>query len=132
MTTNTSTTVWVVDDQEEIALLVEAILAKAGYNTRSMLSARSALDVLQQGEHPDLILLDIIMPEMDGYEFLQHLRRDSSTESTPVVMLTALGNSNDVIKSLKQGASDYCVKPVNPDDIINTVKRCLTQSTITP
>lgn len=125
MTTAYKPIVWVVEDQEEVSLLVETILTSAGYEAKRARNGLEALEMLQSGDRPDLILLDIIMPKMDGFEFLGHFQRNYDAESIPVVMLTALGKGTDVIKSMKRGATDYCVKPIDPDDVIATVQRCL-------
>lgn len=86
-----------------------------------------ALEVVNR-EHPDLIVLDIMMPNMDGYEFLKHLRADLSTASIPVLVLTALNGPDNEVKSLDLGADDYLSKPYNPNVLLARIKRLLYRS----
>jgi len=126
--TATTKTILLVEDQEVIAMLIGRLVNDAGYQHAHAENGQVALGLLKGGLRPDLILLDVVMPEMDGYEFLEELNRDDSLRATPVVMLTALNNANDVLKAVKRGAMDYCTKPVDPDDLLATINRVMTSN----
>ena len=118
-------TILLVEDQEIIAMLIAHMVKNAGYQHEHAENGQVALGMLRSGLRPDLILLDVVMPEMDGYQFLEELQRDDSLKDTPVVMLTALSDANDVLKAVKRGAMDYCTKPVDPDDLLATISRVM-------
>lgn len=118
-------TVLVVDDQEPVAILINKILSTNGYKCTSAKNGREALDMLHDGLRPDLMLLDIMMPGMDGFELLDKIHEEKVAHETPVVMLTALADATDVMKAMKKGAAAYCVKPIDPDELVKTVNRVL-------
>lgn len=115
----------VVEDQEIIAMVAGQLLKRAGYQYRHAANGKEALDLLQGGFRPDLILLDVVMPVMDGYQFLDAINADDSLKDIPVIMLTALDNATDVMKAVKRGAVDYCTKPIEPADLLAAVNRLL-------
>lgn len=118
-----SQTVLVVEDQEETALLITYLVKSAGYQHKYASNGQEALDLLNDGLRPDLILLDAMMPVMGGYELLEELQKDESLKEIPVVMLTSLDEASDVLTAVKKGAVDYCTKPVDPDDLLATIQR---------
>lgn len=95
-----------------------------------MLEAEDGLKALElvNKERPDVIVLDIMMPKMDGYEFLQHLRKNLSTAGIPVLVLTALNGPDNEVKSFNLGADDYLSKPYNPNVLLARIKRLLARS----
>ena len=103
----------VVDDEPPIVRLVKAKLRVDGYEVITASHGEEALQVLQQ-ESPDLVVLDVMMPDMDGFETLRRIRQNSTV---PVVMLTARGSDMDKLKGLQSGADDYITKPFNPDEL---------------
>jgi two-component system KDP operon response regulator KdpE len=103
----------VVDDEPPIVRLVKAKLRVDGYEVITASDGKEALRVLQQ-ESPDLVVLDVMMPDMDGFETLRRIRQNSTV---PVVMLTARGSDMDKLKGLQSGADDYITKPFNPDEL---------------
>jgi two-component system KDP operon response regulator KdpE len=116
--------VLVVDDEERILNFLTAKLKLSGYD---VVTARDGLGALEQvqSQEPDLVVLDIVMPGMDGFEVLKELRTFSST---PVIVLSAKGAHTDRIRGLGMGADDYLPKPFNPDELvarIEAVKRRL-------
>lgn len=125
---STSSIILVVEDQETISILITHLLTKAGYQTELASNGQEALGKLKEGLRPTLILLDVIMPIMDGYEFLDAKHEDEELEAIPVIMLTGLGHAQDIMKALKLGAKDYCTKPIDPDDLLATVKRVLSSA----
>ena len=102
-------TILIVEDDPNIAELVQMYLEKEGYNTRIASDGGQGIDLFRQ-LRPDLVLLDIMLPVMDGWNVLRTIRQDSKT---PVIMLTAKGETNDKVQGLKQGADDYLTKPFN-------------------
>ncbi|MBF0302411.1 MAG: response regulator [Desulfamplus sp.] len=102
----------VVDDNEFNIHLLTSIL-QGKYSLNVAMNGKEALKIAQK-DKPDIILLDVMMPEMDGYEVCQQLKSDQSTKDIPVIFLTALSEESDEMKGLDLGAVDYIVKPVNP------------------
>jgi two-component system KDP operon response regulator KdpE len=103
----------VVDDEPPIVRLVKAKLKVDGYEVLTAYRGEEALTILED-EVPDLIVLDVMMPDMDGFETLRRIREHSQV---PVVMLTARGSDADKLKGLQSGADDYVTKPFNPDEL---------------
>jgi DNA-binding response OmpR family regulator len=113
----------VVDDELSICLLLENFLSES-YEVVSINNGLEALEWLE-GNLPDLILSDIQMPEMDGYDFLVNVRKRGFTKHTPIIMLSARAESKERIKSYKLGAQDYLTKPFNPEELEELVKKNL-------
>jgi CheY-like chemotaxis protein len=124
---NNSTTILVVEDQSQVAFLIGAVLDKAGYSHNHVANGQEAIKLLKDGLKADLILLDIVMPVMDGYEVLDALKADETFKDIPVVMLSGLEDATDVMKAVKKGALDYCTKPIDPDDLLSTLARFIKQ-----
>ncbi len=114
----------VVDDQQEILDLTETVLAGGGYSISTASSGDEALGQLAR-ESFDLVLLDINMPEMDGWETLRLLRADEQLADLAVVMFSVKGDVSDKVHSLQEGASGYITKPFVVDELVARVKRVL-------
>lgn len=115
-------TVLIVDDVPENLALLGELLRNAHYQVRVANSGRAALRFAAQQPRPDLILLDVMMPEMDGYQVLLALRNDPATRDIPVVFLTALDDSSDEQRGLELGAADYISKPIQPSVVLARVR----------
>jgi len=113
-----------IDDDKNTLKLLETQLAAAGHQVISAMSGKEGIELARTG-NPDLILLDILMPAMTGYEVIKYLKKDELTKSTPVIMLTAKSNREDVITSLKQGAVDYMIKPHNIQILTKKIESAL-------
>ena len=113
------TTVLVVDDQPANIRLLEAILSPRGYDVRPASSGAAALSVIEQ-EDVDLVLLDIVMPGLDGYEVCRRIRGRTDTAYLPVVMVTASGDEQK-IKALEAGADDFLTKPIDQSELLARV-----------
>lgn len=111
----------VVDDDKKLTLLVRGFLEKEKYQVAEAYSGRMALDAIKEAK-PDLIILDIMMPEMDGIEACKRIKADKDTKMIPVIMLTSMSNVKDKVQGLNAGANDYITKPFNPEELIARVK----------
>ena len=110
--------VLIVEDENHIRRLIQVVLEKAGLEVISAESGETALEHIQDGLIPDLVLLDIMMPGIDGLQVLKILQSGQSTKDIPVVMLTALAQENVVLKGVKLGARDYIRKPFHPKELL--------------
>ena len=115
-----SDTIMIVDDSEENLKLLSDVLGGEGYEIRPAGSAELALRSIR-AKSPALVVLDIRMPGMDGFELLKILKTDESTSQIPVIICSSLGNESDKIKGLKLGAADYISKPFNKEEIVARV-----------
>lgn len=114
----------VVDDIQLTHAIFKKILAD-GYDLQHALNGKEALDILNTEEPPDLILLDIMMPEMNGYELFDELKNDKRLSHIPVIFVTALDSEADELKGLETGAVDYIIKPIEKTTLIARVEYCL-------
>ncbi|MFA4947319.1 MAG: response regulator [Candidatus Krumholzibacteriia bacterium] len=114
----------VVDDEEDILELVSYNLTKAGYRVTSVTSGEDAIKSARS-KLPDLVLLDLMLPGVDGLEVCNTLKRDSRTANIPVVMLTARGEEADIVTGLELGADDYITKPFSPRVMLARIKAVL-------
>ena len=111
----------VVDDEKRLVSLVESYLTQEGYHVVTAYNGREALAVAQK-EKPDLIVLDVMMPEMDGYEFMRRHRADNNT---PIILLTARVDDEEKVIGLEVGADDYMTKPFRPRELVARVRAVL-------
>ncbi|MBI2842565.1 MAG: response regulator [Armatimonadetes bacterium] len=111
-----------VDDEKHIVRLVQVNLERQGYEVVTANDGKEALQKVEE-ERPDLVVLDVMMPYMDGFEVLQNLRRNASTREIPVIMLTAKAQDADVFRGWQSGVDCYLTKPFNPMELISFVKR---------
>ena len=111
-----------VDDERHIVRLVQVNLERAGYEVVTAFDGKDALEKVAS-ENPDLVVLDVMMPYMDGFEVLQNLRKNPSTRELPVIMLTAKAQDADVFRGWQSGVDCYLTKPFNPMELISFVKR---------
>ncbi len=114
----------IVDDEPDIVKLVSLRLKLQGYEVAT---ASGGVEGLQKAkdEPPDLILLDVKMPDMDGYQIMQKLKEDGRTRSIPIIMLTGQSNIEDVAKAVQSGAVDYIVKPFESIVLLEKIRKAL-------
>ena len=114
-------TILVIDDEERLLSLVKAYLEQSGFRVVTAKNGRDALFLARQ-EKPDLILLDVMMPQMDGYEFMRVHRRE---QNTPIIMLTAKVDEDERVLGLELGADDYITKPFSPRELLARIRAVL-------
>ncbi len=114
----------IVDDEEDVLELVRFNLDKNGYKTITSISGEDAL-AKARSKLPDLVILDLMLPGIDGLEVCKKLKNDTATENIPIIMLTAKGEETDIVTGLELGADDYIAKPFSPKVLIARVRRIL-------
>jgi two-component system phosphate regulon response regulator PhoB len=116
--------VLVVEDEDDIRELVSYHLLKDGYQVAGVASGEEALSIIE-AQPPDLVLLDLMLPGVDGMTVCQRLRNNPQTAALPIVMLTAKGEESDVVHGLNLGANDYVTKPFSPKVLLARVRAVL-------
>ena len=114
----------IVDDEEDVLELVQYNLDRSGYHVETAISGEQALTKTKK-KIPDLIILDLMLPGMDGLEVCKQLKSDVKTEGVPIIMLTAKGEEADIVTGLELGADDYVTKPFSPKVLVARVRRLL-------
>lgn len=124
-----------IDDDPNLILLVKDYLEFRGYRVTTAENGREALEILERGanatrerEMPDMIICDVMMPEMDGYAFVEKIRQDGRFSWIPVMFLSAKGQSQDKVRGLTTGADVYMVKPFEPEELVAQVESSLKQA----
>ncbi len=121
------TNILVAEDEPQTAQLIEFKLKQQGYAVTIVSNGEQALKMLSVNP-PSLLILDGMMPVMDGFEVLRRVREDQATRAIPVIMLTAKSREKDVVTGLELGASDYIVKPFSPAELVARIKKVLGDS----
>jgi DNA-binding response OmpR family regulator len=124
--TTPANTVLVVDDEQDILDLVRFRLEHDGFRVITASDGQTGL-ALAQKEHPDLCILDVMMPKLTGLEVLAHLRADPATSGTRVILLTSRGQDADVDRGFELGAQDYVTKPFSPKELRRRVQAQLSR-----
>ena len=114
----------VVDDEEDILELVRYNLAKEGYQVICVLSGEHALKKARE-DNPDIILLDLMLPGLDGLDVCRQLKHAPETSGIPIIMITAKGEDADIVSGLELGADDYVVKPFSPRVLLARIKKLI-------
>lgn len=114
----------IVEDEESLLKLESILLTSKGYDVRGVANGQAALDALAE-EPADLVLLDIMLPEIDGFEVCRRIKTDASTRHIPVIMLTAKKSRDDMARGEKVGADWYITKPFKSAMVIETIQRFL-------
>ena len=121
----------IVEDEVDIANLISFNLERAGYSVDMAHDGNEGLQRILK-EQPDLVILDLMLPSMDGYQVLKEMQRDTRSHSIPVLMLTAKGQTEDRIKGLESGADDYLTKPFSPKELLLRVQAILKRNRSSP
>jgi DNA-binding response OmpR family regulator len=120
----------VVEDQPEIRNLVVQILQESGYEVTATSDGERAIGLLGESDF-DLVVLDVMMPQVDGYGVLRYIRSGGEMRSIAVLMLTALGSDREWLKALRYGAHDYLPKPFDPQELVQRVDDLVSMNPIT-
>lgn len=121
----------IVDDEKELIRLVSFHMTIVGYEALSAKDGLEALQICKQNK-PDLIILDIMLPRIDGWEVCRRLKQDPQTRNIPIIMLSALAEVNDKLKGFNLGTDDYVTKPFSPRELVVRVKRVLARTETGP
>lgn len=122
-----SQTILVVDDSKETVRAVRVYLEQSGYRVLTAYEGETALHMLRR-EQPDLVVLDLMLPDRDGLDITRTMRRDAGMKNIPIIMLTARVEDQDKIVGLELGADDYITKPFNPREVVARVRSVLRRS----
>jgi DNA-binding response OmpR family regulator len=117
-------TILVADDEEDLRELVTYRLSRSGYNVIGAEDGQKAFELASE-RTPDLMVLDVMMPKLDGYELTRRLRAEAALRSIPVILLTARSQESDIDRGFEVGADDYLKKPFNPDELVARVRAVL-------
>ena len=114
-----------IEDEQEMIDLIRLILSRRGFEIRGANGGKEGLEIIRK-DHPDLVLLDLMMPEMDGWEVYQQMKADESTKDIPVIVVTAKAQSIDKVLGLHIAkVDDYIAKPFSPQELLTSVDNVL-------
>jgi len=119
--------VLIIEDEEDILALVHYNFVRHGYRADMATRGEEGLNLARQLK-PDLILLDLMLPGLDGLEICRHLKQEKATRTIPIIMMTAKGEEEDIVKGLEMGADDYVTKPFSPQVLLARAKTVLRRS----
>lgn len=120
----------VVDDSTTNVVLLEAILDEKGYHIETALNAKEAYSAIEK-DPPDLILLDLLMPKISGFDFLDEIQKNELTKNTPVIVVSALTDEENINKILEMGAIDFVKKPIDLQYLVERVEAVLHSTHLT-
>ncbi|HVM71400.1 MAG TPA: response regulator [Anaerolineales bacterium] len=125
MAENSVKVILCIEDEQEMIDLIRLILSRRGFTVLGANSGEEGLKIIRE-EHPDLILLDLMMPDMDGWEVYQQMKADEATKGIPVIVVTARAQSIDKVLGLHIAkVDDYIAKPFSPQELLNSVDNVL-------
>ncbi|MCH8844322.1 MAG: response regulator [SAR324 cluster bacterium] len=122
---NIATTILVVEDDDNIAELLCFLLEREAEEIVRAADGMKAQEIIETSPPPNLVLLDVMLPYVDGFQLLEQIRRKEAWRDVPVLMLTSKSLENDIVRALDAGANDYIVKPFQPAELLARVKRYL-------
>lgn len=115
--------VLVVEDDDHISQVLKFMLERQGYQVVHLADGRAACGHVDTETAPDLVLLDVMLPYVDGFEIVQRMRANPAWAAVPVLMLTAKNTERDTVRALDAGANDFVVKPFQPNELLARVRR---------
>lgn len=124
-TVEISTDIMIVDDDNIISTLLQHLLQRRGYETQIVKDGRMASELIDKMSAPKLVILDVMLPFMDGFELIKLIREKDDWKDVPVIMLTSKAQEKDIVRALDAGANDYIVKPFQPQELMARVRRFL-------
>jgi len=125
MTEKSTKMILCIEDEQEMIDLIRLILSRRGFEIRGASGGKKGLEIIRN-DHPDLVLLDLMMPEMDGWEVYQQMKADETTKNIPVIVVTARAQSIEKVLGLHIAkVDDYIVKPFSPQELLTSVDKVL-------
>jgi two-component system response regulator VicR len=125
MTDKNTKIILYIEDEQEMIDLVRLILSRRGFEIRGANGGKAGLEIIRK-DHPDLVLLDLMMPDMDGWEVYQQMKADEATKDIPVIVVTAKAQSIDKVLALHIAkVDDYIAKPFSPQELLTSVDNVL-------
>jgi two-component system, OmpR family, response regulator VicR len=125
MVTKTKKLILCIEDEQEMIDLIRLILSRHGFDVRGATGGKEGLEIIHK-DHPDLILLDLMMPEMDGWEVYQQMKADETIKNIPVIIVTAKAQSIDKVLGLHIAkVDDYISKPFSPQELLSSIESVL-------
>ncbi|MDQ6785270.1 MAG: response regulator transcription factor [Acidobacteriota bacterium] len=115
--------IFVVEDDVVISRLLQHMFARRGYDVQFADNGQAALNLIENGEVPALVLLDVMLPFMDGFELIDRIRWKSGWKRVPIIMLTSKSQEQSIVRALDAGATDYIIKPFQPEELMARVRR---------
>jgi len=119
----TNHTAVVVEDDQIIVTLLEHMLSRQGFVVRVAHHGRQATEFIETLPPPDLVLLDVMLPYVDGFELIRKIREHATWNQVPVIMLTSKSQEQNIVRALDYGANDYLVKPFRPGELLARIRR---------
>ena len=119
----TEPTAVVVEDDQIIVTLLEHLLSRRGFDVRIALDGRQAADFIDTLPPPALVLLDVMLPYLDGFELIKRIREHATWNQVPIIMLTAKSREQNIVRALDCGANDYLIKPFRPEELLARIRR---------
>jgi DNA-binding response OmpR family regulator len=118
-------TALVAEDDEQLAYILRFILEREGFEVQAAPDGRTAKELIATLQPPAIVILDVMLPHVDGYELLAQVRAKANWKGVPVIMLTARSQEQDIVRGLEAGANDYMVKPFKPEELRARIRRLL-------
>jgi two-component system, OmpR family, alkaline phosphatase synthesis response regulator PhoP len=128
MDTPAPSTVLIVEDDPIISGLLEHALHRRGFIVRTAADGQQATELLEWLEPPQAVLLDVMLPYVDGFELIRRIRNKAGWSGVPIIVLTSRTQEQSVVRALEAGASDYVLKPFRPDELVARVRRAVRQT----
>jgi len=123
-----SPTILIVEDDEVTSYMLEFLLQREGYTVTKAMDGKEAYRLIDNSKPFDIVLLDIMVPYINGFELVTHIRSLSAWNKTPVLMLSGKSQEKDIIKALDSGATDYIVKPFQPGEVLARIRKATSVS----
>lgn len=121
-----SPTILIVEDDEVTSYMLEFLLQREGYTVTKANDGKEALKLIENSKPFDIVLLDIMIPYVNGFELVSHIRSQPAWGKTPVLMLSGKSQEKDIVKALDSGATDYIVKPFQPGEVLARIRKATT------
>jgi len=115
----------VVEDDQIIVKLLEHMLTRNGFEVQTALNGREAVAFMETLPAPTLVLLDVMLPYLDGFELITKIREHATWKEVPIIMLTAKSQEQNIVRALDKGANDYVVKPFRPGELMSRIRRVM-------